>query len=77
MGCVNIPMKTWSVENVVKDFTEVKPCKIHNLKPEILHIVAGKDKKSHYVARCTSSDNCNKITMDSAEAVIDLWNKYN
>lgn len=51
-------------------------CKVHGVKPQIREIVAGRQKESHFVAVCLS-EKCNKITMESAEKVVEIWNKYN
>lgn len=55
---------------------ELHVCKVHYIKPQIREIIAGKAKESHFVAVC-ADEKCNKITMESAEKVIQIWNKYN
>lgn len=54
----------------------LNPCKVHGNTPQIREIIAGKDKDSHFVAVC-HSEKCNKITMESAEKVVEIWNKFN
>lgn len=74
MGIVQFQLKTHSREDITNLF-ELNDCIVHNCKPTILKIVAGKRKEIHYVAVC-KDEQCGKITME--ENNIDkIWNKWN
>lgn len=76
MGTYTTPLKTHSRTVLTEQFN-VNPCAIHNCKPVVLDVVAGKNKEHHYVVVCLENDICNKISMESAKAVVEIWNQYN
>lgn len=55
---------------------KLNPCKVHGNTPQIREIIAVRQKESHFVAVC-HSEKCNKITMESADKIVEIWNKYN
>jgi len=76
MSIVSVKLKTHSREDLTSDFLFINNCTVHGNKPEVLDIVAGKDKEHHYVVTC-GHDECSKISMVSAQSVVDIWNHYN
>lgn len=77
MTVVTTPMKTHSRKNITTDFLFIHDCKIHNCKPSVWDIVSGKMKEHYYLVHCDGSDDCGKLSMDSPEHVVDVWNHYN
>lgn len=73
----SIPLKTHKRTDLTKKFEEeLELCKIHNKTPQIMNIVAGKEKEHHFIAIC-QDDACGKISMESAEQVVYYWNLHN
>lgn len=66
--------KTISLTNKYKG--KLEKCLEHDTYPEIEDIIAGKEREHHYVARC-ADDKCGKISMESADMVVEYWNKFN
>ena len=75
MSSIIFQMKTHSREDITEQFPDLNNCIIHNIKPRILKIVAGKRKEVHYVAHC-KHDDCGKISFDVNDTV-NAWNKWN
>ncbi len=75
MSIVQFQMKTHSREDITDQFPDLNDCIVHNRKPRILKIVAGRRKEIHYVAVC-NKDECSKISMD-AQQTVNAWNKWN
>lgn len=72
-----ITLKTHTTTNLSKKYEgKMEKCLKHNTYPEIEDIVAGKEKEHHFVARCVQ-DECGKISMESADRVVEYWNKAN
>lgn len=76
MSTISIQMKTHSQGDITEQFSDLKKCIIHDVGPRILDIVAGKRKEHHFVAMCLN-DDCTKLSMTSAEDVVNIWNKHN
>lgn len=76
MSCMTVKLKTHSRTNLTDSFDNINACTVHNHKPEILKVVAGRNKDVHFLAVC-ESDDCGKICMESAQSVVDIWNKFN
>lgn len=71
----SVALKTHSREELTNQF-ELNSCIVHDRKPSIFRIVAGKRKEIFYTAICDHED-CGKITTENAQKVVDYWNKWN
>lgn len=76
MSVVSFQMKTHKREDITSQFLFIHDCAVHNVKPTVWHIVAGRRKESHWVVEC-GHDECTKITMENAETTVTIWNNYN
>ena len=76
MGVIIFQMKTHSRTDITDQFPDLNNCIVHHCKTAILEIVAGRRKDILYVADC-ESDDCTKISSESAEKVVEYWNKWN
>ena len=77
MSLISIKLKTHSVTKLTDEFLDkLNDCIVHKRIPIIIDVVAGRSKEHHYLARCCS-DNCGKISMTSANDVVEIWNKWN
>lgn len=76
MGTFTVTMKTHSREDITSRFMFIHDCVIHKKKPQVLHIVAGRNKEDHYVVTC-GHDDCTRISMDSPDHIVTIWNNYN
>jgi hypothetical protein len=75
MSVTTVKLKTHNRTDITSQY-DLNNCTVHNRKPVILDIVAGRRKEHHYVAVC-KDDDCGKISMDSGQAVVNIWNKWN
>jgi hypothetical protein len=75
MGVIEFKLKTHSRENLTSNYPDLNNCIVHNRKPVIEKIVAGRHKDVHFIATC-NHDDCGKIS-HSADAVVAAWNRWN
>lgn len=77
MSLISVKLKTHSRTELTGEFLDkLNNCIVHKQIPIILDVVAGRNKEHHYLAGCCS-DDCGKISMTSADDVVEIWNKWN
>lgn len=77
MGVVQFQIKTHKRTVLTHLFPNISPCIIHNQKPAVMEIIAGRRKEKHFVVICKHDEDCNKISMESVEVAVNAWEKYN
>jgi hypothetical protein len=76
MGTFIVPMKTHSRLDITSDFKRINKCILHDRQPSIFRIVSGSRKDVYFITIC-ENDECGKISSESGQHLVDVWNKWN
>lgn len=77
MGVITYTMKNHVRKIITHLFPNISHCSIHGCRPIVFEIIAGRKRETYYVVVCKISDQCNKISLESADKVVEVWEKHN